>query len=159
VNVQESPRASTDATLSKARLRAWLQLLKLTRGMEAELRDRMRRELGWTLPRFDAMAALRRAEAGMRMSELASALVVSNGNVTALVDGLVADDLAMRIPDAQDRRAAIVRLTAKGRKTFDALAAVHEGWVDHLLGGLDAGGIETLGALSRDARKALEARP
>ncbi len=144
---------------SKARLRAWLQLLKLTRGVESELRDRMRRELGWTLPRFDVMAALFRTEAGMRMSELAGALVVSNGNVTALVDALVADDMVVRVADAQDRRAAIVRLTPKGRETFAALAAAHEGWIDGLLGGLNRDEVTTLAGLARSARKARSARP
>jgi DNA-binding MarR family transcriptional regulator len=147
-----------ETSVSKARLRAWLQLLKLTRAVESDLRERMRREFGWTLPRFDVMAALYRSEAGMRMSELAGALVVSNGNVTALVDGLAADRLVVRVADAEDRRASIVRLTQKGRESFGALAAVHEGWIDAALGGLDRGEIEALAALLQKARKSRDAR-
>lgn len=158
MSVRGLPGARPDQPLSKARLRAWLQLLKLTRGVEAQLRDRMRRELGWTLPRFDVMAALHRAEAGMRMSDLAGALVVSNGNVTALVDGLVDDGLAVRAPDAQDRRASIVRLTQKGRDAFGEVARTHEGWIDDLLGGLDGAQLETLTALVQTARLAPETR-
>jgi DNA-binding MarR family transcriptional regulator len=148
-----------EGSASKARLRAWLQMLKLTRRMEAELRERLRREFGWTLPRFDVMAALYRAEAGMRMSELAGALVVSNGNVTALVDGLVVDGLVVRVPVAEDRRAAIVRLTQRGRERFADMARVHEGWIDDLLGGLDAAQAEALAGLVADARRAREPRP
>ena len=42
----------------KLRLRLWLQMLKATRHIEAELRERLRLEHGTTLPRFDVMAAL-----------------------------------------------------------------------------------------------------
>ena len=42
--------------ISKARLRAWLQVLRVSRKIEGELREKMRLEFGSTLPRFDAAA-------------------------------------------------------------------------------------------------------
>jgi DNA-binding MarR family transcriptional regulator len=54
------------------------------------------------------MAALYRAEAGLKMSELSSVLRVSNGNVTGIVDRLVEDGAIIRVPVDNDRRATTV---------------------------------------------------
>lgn len=123
---------------SKKRLKLWLKILKVSRRIEGELRDRLRTEFGSTLPRFDVMAALDRTEDGLRMSELSGVLKVSNGNVTGIVDRLVMDGLVERLPVEGDRRAMTVRLTKQGRKDFSALAAVHESWVNELFEQLDA---------------------
>ncbi len=118
---------------SKQRLRLWLRLLAVTRKIEAELRERMRTEFDSTLPRFDVMAALSRHEQGLRMSALSGVLRVSNGNVTGIVDRLAEDGLVMRVPVAGDRRATLVRLTAKGAEVFARQAADHEAWIDGML--------------------------
>lgn len=118
---------------SKERLRLWLRLLKVSRLIEGELRERLRGEFDSTLPRFDVMAALWRAGDGLKMSELSGVLRVSNGNVTGIVERLVADGDVLRVPVEGDRRATAVRLTRKGRERFETLAAAHEGWVDGLL--------------------------
>lgn len=118
---------------SKQRLRLWLRLLAVTRKIEAELRDRLRTEFDSTLPRFDVMAALSRHEQGLRMSALSGVLRVSNGNVTGIVDRLAEDGLVVRVPVAGDRRAMLVRLTAKGAEVFARQAAEHEMWIDNML--------------------------
>jgi DNA-binding MarR family transcriptional regulator len=123
---------------SKQRLRLWLRLLAVTRKIEAELRERMRVEFDSTLPRFDVMAALSRHAQGLRMSELSGVLRVSNGNVTGIIDRLAEDGLVMRVPVAGDRRATLVRLTAKGAEVFARQAAEHEGWIDAMLSELSA---------------------
>ncbi len=131
------PRAGTqrrnEPPDSKQRLRLWLRLLRATRFLEGELRERLRVSYGVTLPRFDVLAALFRFEAGMTMTELSRLLMVSNGNVTGIVERLVKDGHVMRVPDQQDRRATFVRLTTKGRAFFEEMAETHEGWVDELL--------------------------
>jgi len=124
--------------LSKARLRAWLQILKVSRKIEGELREKMRVEFGSTLPRFDVLAALYRERDGMRMSELSKSLMVSNGNVTGIVDRLVGEGMLVRVPVENDRRASIVRLTEAGEKDFAERALVHEGWVSELFSDLSA---------------------
>ncbi|MCK2169224.1 MarR family winged helix-turn-helix transcriptional regulator [Thalassospira xiamenensis] len=130
--------------ISKARLRAWLQVLRVSRKIEGELREKMRLEFGSTLPRFDVMAALYRSRDGMRMSELSSALMVSNGNVTGIVDRLVTEGMLVRVPVENDRRASIVRLTEAGEKDFAERALVHEGWVSELFSDLSASDADTL---------------
>lgn len=135
---------AVDPAASKARLRLWLKLLKATKHVEAELRESLRTSFGTTLPRFDVMAALYRAEAGLKMSELSSVLRVSNGNVTGIVDRLVEDGILVRVPVDNDRRATTVRLTQSGREQFAAMAARHEVWIDDMLSSIDLSEIRAM---------------
>jgi DNA-binding MarR family transcriptional regulator len=119
--------------MAKQRLRVWLRMLKATKLVEATVRENLRVEFDTTLPRFDVLAALYRFEDGLKMSELSAALRVSNGNVTGIVERLVADGLVLRIPVAGDKRATLVRLSIKGRETFARMAEAHAGWVNGIL--------------------------
>lgn len=123
--------------VAKDHLRLWLRILKVTKTVESELRERLRVEFATTLPRFDVMAVLHRHKGGMKMSELSRMLMVSNGNVTGIVDRLTDDRLMLREAVPGDRRAARVRLTNKGIAEFERQAAAHEMWVSELLGGLN----------------------
>lgn len=143
-NVQAEP-------MSKARLRLWLQLLKLSSGIEGELRRRLRDRHDTTLPRFDVMAALARHRDGLKMSDLSRYLKVSNGNVTGIVDRLVEEGLALRVAVPGDRRANLARLTAKGEAAFADLATQHEAWIDELLAPLSDTDTQTLMGLLKKA--------
>jgi len=119
---------------SKARLRLWIRLLRASRLIEGVTRERLKAQFGATLPRFDVLAALYRKPGGMLMSEISRFLMVSNGNVTGIVDRLVADGFVARSQRNGDRRTSFVSLTRKGRTAFAAMAAAHESWIDELLG-------------------------
>lgn len=138
------------------RLRLWVRLLRAVRPIEAELRRRLDREFGVTLPKFDVMAALARREAGMTMTEVSRFLMVSNGNVTGLVNRLVAEGLVVRVANQDDRRATFVRLTRKGVSLFETMAAAHERWVNEILASLSdeqsAGMIGLLDTIRKEAR-------
>lgn len=118
---------------SKARLRLWIRLLRASRLIEGEVRERFKSQFGATLPRFDVMAALYRHPDGMLMSEISRFLMVSNGNVTGIVDRLVTDGFVVRAQRNGDRRTSFVSLTRKGLGAFEEMAAAHERWVDDLL--------------------------
>ena len=122
--------------MSKDRLRLWIRLLRATRTIEAELRERLTRQFGTTMPRFDVMAALYRAPNGMLMSDLSRFLLVSNGNVTGIVDRLASEGLVQRGRRNGDRRTSIVQLTRNGKDSFRTMAAAHERWVGELLAGV-----------------------
>ena len=121
----------------KQRLRLWMRLLRATRAIEAELRERLRVQFAMTLPQFDVMAALYREQRGMTMTELSRRLMVSNGNVTGIIDRLVSEAYVLRKAPAEDRRTFIVRLTPKGAARFAAAADAHQQWVDQLLSDFD----------------------
>ena len=132
VAAKTAPRAAA-RPLGKQRLRLWLRILRATRAIEADLRERLRVQFQMTLPQFDVMAALARAESGMTMTELSRKLMVSNGNVTGIIDRLVNDKLVLRQAPAEDRRSFVVRLTPKGAAQFSTVAKAHEDWVNALL--------------------------
>ena len=128
----------------KQRLRLWIRLLRTTRAIEADLRERLRVQFAMTLPQFDVLAALYREGNGITMTELSRRLMVSNGNVTGIVDRLVAEKYVLRQAPAQDRRSFNVRLTPTGATQFAAVAAAHEEWVNTLLSDFDADEMEML---------------
>jgi DNA-binding MarR family transcriptional regulator len=111
----------------------WLRLLRASRAIESELRERLRLSFEITLPQFDVMAALARKPDGMKMTELSRFLMVSNGNVTGIIERLVNEGMVAREATEGDRRGVRVRLTASGSARFNEMAAEHERWVDDLL--------------------------
>lgn len=116
--------------LARQRLRLWLQLLKAVRDVEGGLRERLRVEYKTTLPRFDVLATLHANPDGMRMSQLSRHLVVSNGNVTSIVERLLKEGLVERQILASDRRASLVRINESGKILMDEMAAEHLGWIN-----------------------------
>ena len=141
---------------SKARLRLWVRLLRASRLIESAARERLKSQFNATLPRFDVMAALFRQPDGMLMSEISRFLMVSNGNVTGIVDRLVSDGFVVRSQRNGDRRTSFISLTRKGRAVFAEMAAAHEKWVDELLGSVSARDADQLSAKLKSFRSEWE---
>ena len=127
-------------------LKLWLRLLASSTQIENEVRRRLRERFDISLGRFDYLAQLHRAPAGLRMSELSRCLMVTGGNVTGLTDDLVRDGLVARESSPDDGRAWIVRLTPAGKTSFEAMASEHEKWIRELFAGLDAKTVRQLHA-------------
>ncbi len=121
-----------------AALKLWLRMLACTTQIEDEIRRRLRVRFDTSLPRFDYLAQLYRQPDGLKMKELSSYLMVTGANVTALTDELERDGMVTRANSPTDRRSWIVKLTAKGRTQFEAMAKEHEQWILELFAGLDA---------------------
>jgi DNA-binding MarR family transcriptional regulator len=117
-------------------LRIWLRLLTCTQLIEKRVRAGLREQFTTTLPRFDLMAQLERHPEGLKMNELSRLLMVTGGNITAIVDQVEKEGLVERLDEPADRRAFRIRLTPAGRKTFAEMARAHEDWVVELLSGL-----------------------
>ncbi len=128
-------------------LRLWLRLFTTTTLIERQLDSALKREFSSTLPRFDLLAQLERAPDGLRMGELSERILTTGGNVTWLVRALEAEKLVTRRVSPTDKRAAIVRLTAAGKRHFAAMAQAHERWV-----------ADIFAVLSPDDRRAMRAR-
>lgn len=139
-------RAAGQPEDHKDELRLWLRLLTCTNLIETEIRRRLRAAFDLTLPRFDLMAQLERSPEGLTLGELSRRLMVSNGNVTGLVERLAEAGQVARVPHPVDRRVVHVRLTEAGRAAFAEMARAHVGWMRELFGGLSA---EEVGVLMR----------
>ena len=144
-----SARRDTD---SKARMRLWIRLLRATRIVEAQTRELFKERFNVTVPRFDVLAALYRKPEGMLMSEISRFLLVSNGNVTGIVDRLVSDGFVVRSQRNGDRRTSFVRLTTAGRAAFAEMSAAHEGWIDRLFGAVSEREADQISAKLRSFR-------
>ncbi len=117
-------------------VRLWLRMLSCTMVVEKRLRRRFIEQFDTTLPRFDVLAALDRRHDGMTMGDLSQMLLVSNGNVTAIVRQLQGDGLVDVEAAEHDRRSLIVTVTKKGRASFADMAAAHHNWIGTMLAGV-----------------------
>ena len=141
----------------KDELRLWLRLFTCKELIESEVRKHLREDFQLTLPRFDLMAQLDRAHKGMTLGELSQRMMVTNGNVTGLVERLVEQGLVNRRPSPEDRRAQIVSLTAEGRRLFRAMARANEEWIGDMFADLSNSDIEALLRLLAKAKMSVRA--
>jgi DNA-binding MarR family transcriptional regulator len=117
-------------------LRIWLRFFTCNQIIERRVRSGLRERFATTLPRFDLMAQLERHPEGLKMNALSRLLMVTGGNVTAIVDQLAREGLVERLPEPADRRAFRVRLTRAGERAFGEMAREHERWIVALFEGL-----------------------
>jgi DNA-binding MarR family transcriptional regulator len=134
----------TPVAIEQRRLRMWLRMLRTTRSTEAQLREFLRDKFDTTLPRFDVLAALYRSPQGLKMSQLSKQLLVSNGNVTGIIERLVSDGLVVRVLVKGDRRAMLVRLTPQGHAQFSEMADGHKALVNSLFSALDHNDLDAM---------------
>jgi DNA-binding MarR family transcriptional regulator len=125
--------------------------------------DRARRqafaEHGLESWEFDVLAALRRAGAPYHLSpgRLIRETLVTSGTMTNRVDRLASRGLVERLPDPNDRRGVLVRLTDRGRTTVDgALSGLLERERE-LLASLNPADWRRLASLLRDLVSPFEA--
>ena len=148
----------------RAALRTWLRLLACTNIIEKHLQSQLRQKFESTLPRFDVLAELDAAEKqlghGISMSGLSQRLMVTNGNVTGLVEQLVIDRLVTRTMAPHDGRSQFVRLTKVGKRAFDRMVPEHRAWVEKIFAQLSpkdhAAMDQILGKLKDATRQVLE---
>lgn len=152
----EFPDKLGGAPHSKLSLRVWLRLLSCSTVVEKRVRARLEEEFGTTLPRFDVLAAIARHPDGPTMSQLSRSMMVSNGNVTAVVNRLMEDGWIVRAVEGRDRRVATVRFTRKGRTAFAKMAEAHEKWIDEMFAEIPDAELESLMETLATVRRSIE---
>lgn len=113
-------------------LRVWFRFIRMERRLFAAIGLRLR-EIGLSIPQFDLLSTLTERE-GITQQELAERLYVTKGNVSGLVDRLVAGELVERRALAGDRRSHALFLTAKGRALAEQGIAIQSAYVTETLG-------------------------
>ena len=143
-------------------LRLWLRLLTCTQLVEKQVRAGLRARFDTTLPRFDLMAQLDKVPEGMTLSDVSKRMMVSNGNVTGLVERLVESGHLDRRTSESDRRVQMIRLTKAGRAEFRKMAAEHENWIADIFSDLSPKDVRELMRLlaktKASAQKAAQGR-
>ena len=124
--------------LDRVQFRAWRSFLYAY----SEVVPRLDRELvsaqGLSLNQFEVLTRLRRGgKRGLRMSDLASRVVLSPSGVTRAVDQLERKGLVERCVFEGDKRGYLATLTAEGRAVLRKATGVHvrgvrEHFLDHM---------------------------
>jgi DNA-binding MarR family transcriptional regulator len=113
---------------------------------ERRLNDALRaRGLDLTATQSEVLEVLV-AAGPLGQGDLASRLVCTTGNISRLIDRMVAKGLLQRAPAADDRRRVVITLTPEGRAVIQAgfdiigqiLAAIRALYTDAELGQLEA---------------------
>lgn len=120
----------------KESLRTCLRLMSSRTILVQQLRSVFHQHLDITLPQFDVLCVLEHANAPLRMSDISHELMVSNGNITGVIDRLVCLGLVKRERPEHDRRIQFIQLTANGLKEFNRIAELHAAWVAQQFAGL-----------------------
>ena len=147
-----------DVADSKNALRMWLRLLRCESMIEQYIRSKLRENFSTTLPQFDVLAELDYMNKPMSMSELSTKLMVSNGNITGVVDRLTRDGHVERVADSGDRRVQLVSLSQAGKKEFKKMASAHEAWLAELFEDIDKDSISMMSGLLSEASDKLKAK-
>ena len=107
---------------------------------------------------YEALLRLGRApEHRLSTSELGSALLLSSGGATRLVDRMVRRGLVERIPDTSDRRVSWVRMTPDGLSVLTDATRIHLADLEeHFISRLDASERERLTDLLRKVRSPID---
>ncbi|MFI7641622.1 MarR family winged helix-turn-helix transcriptional regulator [Nonomuraea sp. NPDC049400] len=98
------------------KLGVWAQLQHMDGQVKAEIGRRLEAAYGTSLLEHELLAALLPHPDGLRMHELADALLVTRSGVTRLIDRLAGKGLVNRHPDPGNRRVILAVLTDRGRQ-------------------------------------------
>jgi DNA-binding MarR family transcriptional regulator len=95
-------------------LRVWFRLIRLHTRARLAIANRLR-DFDLSVPQCDVLTTLTERE-GLSQQELAARLYVTKGNISGLIDRLVASGLVERRSLAGDRRSHAIHLTPTGRQ-------------------------------------------
>jgi DNA-binding MarR family transcriptional regulator len=125
-------------------VRLWLRLLTGTNLVLGRLRRGLRDEFGMTLPAFDLMVQCQRPPGGPTMSELSRRLMVTKGNVSALVERLKAKGWVECRSNPSDGRVQHVHLTEAGRALLAPMLPAAQAWLVESMAGMSDAALRQL---------------
>jgi DNA-binding MarR family transcriptional regulator len=125
---KKQPRSPspTDAVMDESDYRNLALFRKALRGFLA-FSEQAARNAGLTPQQHQAVLIIRGfgSEQGVTVGDLASHLLLKPQTAVGLVDRLVEANLVARVPDMDDRRRVLLKLTAKAGKIVKKLSADH----------------------------------
>lgn len=118
--------------------------------------DRLVARLGLTSARWQILGAIVEVERPQPVAWLARDLGANRQNVQRIINDLHKEGLVAFETNPHHRRAQLVVLTEKGRRTFDAAMALQVPWVNGVSEGLSVKDLQTVHRVVTVLRKKLE---
>ena len=118
--------------------------------------DRLVARLGLTSARWQVLGAIIAAERPQPVAWLARDLGGNRQNVQRIINDLHKEGLVSFEVNPHHRRAQLVVLTEKGRRTFEAAMELQAPWVNDLADGLSVKDLETVHRVVTTLRNKLE---
>ncbi len=118
--------------------------------------DRLVAGLGLTSARWQVLGAIAEADRPQPVAWLARDLGANRQNVQRIVNDLHKEGLVAFEANPHHRRAQLVILTDKGRKTFDAAMDLQAPWINSLSVGLAVKDLETVHRVITTLRRKLK---
>ncbi|SRR5579871_989404 len=134
-----------------------LDLFSLTNRMLAA-GDRLVAGLGLTSARWQVLGAISAADRSQPVAWLARDMGGNRQNVQRIVNDLAKEGLVAFEPNPHHKRAQLVVLTDKGKRTFDAAMRVQAPWINELSEGLRVKDIETTRKVITSLRSKLDGK-
>ena len=122
-------------TLDPATLSAWKTIVRVQARVVARAEDALAEAGLPPLVWHDVLRTLQDAECGIRMFEVADAIVMSRSGLTRLIDRLEEAGLVERRSCPSDRRGNFLAITDAGRETLGRMWTVYEGVIREQFGG------------------------
>lgn len=123
-------------------VRTFVQLMRTLTRLEHRLEKALEGS-GLSLPQFDILATLARAE-GVTQQELAERLLVTKGNICGMIGRLETSGLVERRDDPQDRRANRLFLTRSGKTLLSKSFPSQHAALKQIMSELTATELQTL---------------
>ena len=119
-------RSRSGEPLTRRELAAWQGLLRVSFRLRRELEAALTRDHGLSMADYDVLVRLADdPDRGLRMSDLADAVLQPRSSLTRIVGGLEARGLARREPAEADARGARAVLTPAGSAAFRRAQVAH----------------------------------
>ncbi|KAB2940703.1 MAG: MarR family transcriptional regulator [Hyphomicrobium sp.] len=118
--------------------------------------DRLVAQLGLTSARWQILGAIVAAERPQPVAWLARDMGANRQNVQRIINDLHKEELVAFEANPHHRRAQLVVLTDKGRRTFEAAMELQAPWVNSLADGLAVKDLETVHRVITALRDKLE---
>lgn len=118
--------------------------------------DRLVAGLGLTSARWQILGTVVAADRPQPVAWLARDLGAHRQNIQRIVNDLAKEGLVAFEPNPHHRRAPLVVLTEKGRRTYEAAMGLQAPWINKLSDGLQLKDIETTHSVMTALRRKLE---
>lgn len=113
---------------------AWLALVRTHARLWDQAEAQMRADSGLSMARYDVLMQLDHRGGKLRLSELATTIVLSPSGLSKLLDRMEAAGLLRREPDPHDARSTFARITPRGRSLVRRARERHHAWLQRAFG-------------------------